>query len=116
MRRIIAFLAVLFLSFGVVSNVAYADGSGGGGFGDEVIYGPSVYNVAGQTYCVQVYSGNNLNAALTALGYDPYDARFTSDVKAYLSDSTYGGSFYEFAHQFTNNNQPNVGKSVILHI
>lgn len=102
-------LMVLILVLGVLfaPAVAFADdfgGSDGGDFSDRVIYGPNVLDIKSGIYGVQVYAGNKFNAALCVLGYDGGDSRFTNDVKAYLSNESTGGSFYEFSNLFTNNN------------
>lgn len=85
---------------------AYADdsfeGSDGGGFGYEVVYGPTIVNLQQQKYGIIVWCDNKYDSALLALGYDIYaDSRLTADVKAYLSNESTGGSFYEFANDFS---------------
>ena len=101
---------VLVLGFLFAPAMAYADdgfeGGEGGDFSDRVIFGPNVLDIQSGTYGVQVYAGNKFNAALCVLGFDAYDSRFTNDVKAYLSNESTGGSFYEFSNLFTNNNEP----------
>lgn len=81
----------------------------------DVIYGPTVANgpLDNTSYYVQVYAFDRYTAALGALGYNPQDSRFTSDVKAYLSNSSTGGAFYDFAQQFTDSPYENNGGSVI---
>ena len=109
---------VIILVLGVLlaPAIAFAEdygGSDGGDFSDRVIYGPNVLDIQSGSYGVQVYAGNKFNAALCVLGFDGYDSRFTNDVKAYLSNESTGGSFYEFSNLFTNNNDPNyVGSGV----
>lgn len=107
--RAVGVLLVLLAAFGFCANSAYADG---GSFSDEIIYGPDIYNVRAGTWCIQTYSASSFNAALTALGYDPYDSRFTTEVRSYLSDSSQGGSFYQFANAFSNNNNPSHGVTI----
>lgn len=109
-KRFMVFILVLGVLF--TPAIAFADdfgGSDGGDFSDRVIYGPNVLNIQSGTYGVQVYAGNKFNAALCVLGFDGNDSRFTNDVKAYLSNESTGGSFYEFSNLFTNNNSPNIG-------
>lgn len=81
----------------------------------DVIYGPSVANgpLDNTSYYVQVYAFDRYTAALGALGYDTQDSRFTSDVKAYLSNSSTGGAFYDFAQLFTDAAFENNGDSVV---
>ena len=103
-------LSFAFLACGCVS-VRYAlaeEGSGGGSFDYGVVYGPN--SAAGLSdsddprYLVQVYAPNNYYAALIALGYNPTSSSFTADARAYLSNQSTGGAFYDFAQLFSNNN------------
>ena len=103
-------LSFAFLACGCVS-VRYAlaeDGSGGGSFDYGVVYGPN--STAGLSdydnprYLVQVYAPNKFDAALLALGYKPTSSSFTDDARAYLSNQSTGGAFYDFAQLFSNNN------------
>ena len=99
-----------YLACGCVSaRYAFADdGSGGGSFDYTVVYGPN--SAAGLSdsddprYLVQVYAPNNFDAALLALGYNPTSSSFTDDARAYLSNQSTGGAFYDFAQLFSNNN------------
>ena len=90
--------AVLLLSFAVPSGNAYAGGYAG------VVYGPKATAVVNPEYGVIVNAGSSFDAALYAIGYNPDSSDFTSDVKAYLSNSDTGGAFYTFAQKFTNHN------------
>ena len=96
--RSLLLAAVLLLSFVVPSGNAYADGYAG------VVYGPKATAVVNPEYGVIVNAGSSFDAALYAIGYNPDSSEFTSDVKAYLSNSDSGGAFYTFAQKFTNHN------------
>lgn len=68
---------------------------------NSVIYGPVSYTWQNVTYSQYgVIASNKYNAAAVALGYNPDN--FSSEVKAKLSNSSTGGSFYIIAQEFEN--------------
>lgn len=95
-KILLRFAFVSSLVFLFLTSTAYAVE----GF-NSVIYGPVSYTWQNVTYSqMGVIASNKYNAAAVALGYNPEN--FSSEVKAKLSNSSTGGSFYTFAQEFVN--------------